>query len=125
MPAIQAEAELLRVEQALQALGDALAAGDAERLLTVATSLQQLLAEVTGAGARQAVPLPAAALPAALHSRLLQAQARLRAQREALARASAALARRADALLPERAARVGYDAGGQTGRRTTSGFARA
>lgn len=120
MPAIQAEAELLRVEQALQALGDALAAGDAERLLTVATSLQQLLVEVTGAGARQATPLPMA-----LHNRLLQAQARLRAQREALARASATLARRADALLPERAARVGYDAGGQTGRRTTSGFARA
>ena len=113
---IDLEAPVERVEQHLADLHEALREGDPAALETSAAALHRALSgavEHFRAAAHQGgVPMP-------LRRRLAMASARVAAQREALARATASLDRAIDVLLPARAPT--YGATGQGARQTYSG----
>ena len=116
------ESCLAAVEAHLAALGSALRARDAAGIEMHAAELHGALATAIRQFADAARSGP---LPAALRSRLAQASGQVAAQRESLARATAALDRAIDALLPRDAAPL-YSAFGNTERGMfQSGFARA
>jgi hypothetical protein len=114
------EQSVSHVEQRLVALGAALALHDTDAIDSEAAALQRALAaavEQLGQAAR------AGAVPPQLRQRLAQASGRVAAQREALARATAALDRAIDVLVPSAA--VAYSAGGLNERSTRSGLVQA
>lgn len=95
------EAALTQVEQRLAALGNALRDRDAAAIDKQASELQRALATAVqrfGQAARRG------GVPAALRQRLATISGQVAAQRESLARATAALDRAIDALLPQSAA---------------------
>jgi hypothetical protein len=91
------EAALSAVEMRLAALGEALRARDATGIDVHARELQRSLASVVERFARAA---RSGTVPAGLRLRLAQASGQVAAQREALARATAALDMAIDVLLP-------------------------
>ncbi len=108
------EQPLSRVELQLHALADALRSNDSLALESAAAELHSALAAAVDHfrhAARQG------SVPAPLRQRLAVASAQVAAQRESLARATAALDRAIDVLIPSSAS--AYGAGG-TGTRTVS-----
>jgi hypothetical protein len=106
---IELEEAVKQVEQRLEALGQALQDRSAEQLEHEALALQRALGasiDRLGQAAR------AGEVPPALRQRLAVATGRVAAQRESLARATAALDRALDVLLPSQAPRVAYSASG-------------
>ena len=116
------ESCLTAVEAHLAALGSALRLRDAAGIEMHAAELHGALATAIRQFADAARNGP---LPVALRSRLAQASGQVAAQRESLARATAALDRAIDALLPRDAAPL-YSVFGNTERGMfQSGFIRA
>lgn len=111
-----------QVENRLLALGDALRVHRAEAVESEAAELQRALAaavEQLKRGARDGRLSPQ------LRQRLALASGRVAAQRESLARASAALDRAIDVLLPSPAPRSAYSAAGFSERPSGSGLLQA
>jgi hypothetical protein len=92
------EAPVLLVEQHLSELHEALRADDARALELAASALHRSL---SGAVAHLRAAAQCGTLPSPLRDRLALASARVAAQRQALARATASLDRAIDVLLPE------------------------
>jgi hypothetical protein len=102
-----------QVEQRLEGLAQALQERSAERLEHEALALQRALGasiDRLGQAAR------AGEVPPALRQRLALATGRVAAQRESLARATAALDRAIDVLMPGQPPRVAYSASGLSER---------
>ena len=116
------EQSVARVESRLGALGEALRVHQAEAVASEAGELQRALAAAVEQMRRSARSGP---LSRQLRERLALASGRVAAQRESLARASAALDRAIDVLLPSPAPRVGYSAAGLTERQPHSGVMQA
>jgi len=106
------ESALNAVEARLAALGEALRARDANAIDTHATELHRALAAAVDHFARAARSGP---IPPALRHRLASASGLVAAQRESLARATAALDRAMDVLMPREAPTV-YSAHGAADR---------
>lgn len=98
-PAIAEELEqpLLAVETCLNQLGEALLRRDTLAIEMHASALHKALAEAIAAFSAAA---RAGSVPPNLRHRLVQAGGRVAAQRESLARATAALDRAIDVLMP-------------------------
>lgn len=92
------EALLARVESALGGLGEALRQRDAAGIETQAQLLQGGLEDTVHAFARAA---RAGSIPAPLRARLVKASGQVAAQRDSLMRATAALDRAIDTLMPK------------------------
>jgi hypothetical protein len=116
------EQSVARLESRLAALGDALRVHHAETVAREATELQRALAAAVEQLRRSA---RAGQLSPRLRERLALASGHVAAQRESLARASAALDRAIDVLLPSPAPRVAYSAVGLSERPAHSGVMRA
>ncbi len=97
VPDAELEESLRAVEQALAALGVALHARDAVGIDTHAAALHRALAHAIDHFAKAARSGP---LTPALRSRLMRASGQVAAQRESLARATAALDRAIEVLIP-------------------------
>ena len=95
------EARLAAVESRLSALGNALRARDPVAIDLQASELHRALAAAVAHFSDAAKNGP---VPAALRERLAQASGQVVAQRESLARATAALDRALDVLLPREGA---------------------
>ena len=91
------EAAIAAVEMRLVALGDALRARDIDAIDAHATGLHRALASAVDRFAQAA---RTGSIAPALRSRLATASGRVAAQRESLARATAALDRAIEVLLP-------------------------
>lgn len=91
------EASLVDVEQKLAQLGDALRSRDVVAIDCNASELHQALSNAIDHFSNAARSGP---LPPALRQRLVQAGGQVAAQRESLARATAALDRAIDIILP-------------------------
>lgn len=111
------EQPLSRVETQLVALAVALRSSDPHALETAATELHNALAAAVDHFRRAA--RQGAMVPAPLRQRLAIASAQVAAQRQSLARATAALDRAIDVLIP--ANTPTYGANGAGPRPTTSG----
>lgn len=109
-----------RVEEHLEALQGALRADDAQALEMAAGGLQRALAAAVGQFREAA---RRGGVPGSMRERLALASARVAAQREALARATASLDRAIDVLMPAPAAV--YEAAGTAARPRSSGSAQA
>jgi len=96
-PQVELEAALSTVEARLSALGDSLRARDSAGIDLHATELHRALADAVDHFARAA---RRGDLPPALRNRLASASGQVAAQRESLARATAALDRAIDVLMP-------------------------
>jgi plasmid stabilization system protein ParE len=107
------EQSVARVESRLGALGEALRVHHAEAVAREAAELQRALATAVEQLRRSA---RAGRLSPQLRGRLALASGRVAAQRESLARASAALDRAIDVLLPSPVPRVAYSAAGLSER---------
>jgi len=116
------EQTVARVESSLSALGEALRVHHAEAVASEASELQRALAAAVDQLRRSA---RAGQLSPQLRDRLALAGGRVAAQRESLARASAALDRAIDVLLPSPAPRVAYSAAGLNERQPHSGVMQA
>lgn len=118
-PAIDGELEqtLAAVELRLSALGAALLASNSADIDTQASELHRALARAVDHFSRAARN---GALPAPLRQRLMRASSQVAAQRESFARATAALDRAIDVLLPRDKSGV-YSAQGAAERSTGSG----
>jgi hypothetical protein len=114
------EEALAAVDQRLAALGEALRTRDLAGIGTHATALHVALAHAVDTFARAAKNGP---LPHALRLRLASTSGMVAAQRESLARATAALDRAMDVLLPREAPAV-YSAAG-AGARSLGGTIQA
>jgi hypothetical protein len=113
------EAPLAAVESGLTGLRDALASHDARTIESQAALLHAALAHAVGVFTHAA---RAGGVPPPLRQRLALAGAQVAAQREALARATAALDRAIDVLLPGVAPQTGvYGANGAAARNAYSG----
>lgn len=113
------EAALEAVEEQLGALGDALRDRDAFSIDHHATALQRALTSAIHHfthAARQP-----GGVPKGLRQRLALASGQVAAQRESLARASAALERAIEVLMPAPLPAAVYGQGGQSERAATSG----
>ena len=110
------EAPVLLVEQHLSELHQALQADDAHALELAASALHRSL---TGAVEHFRAAAKRGSLPSPLRDRLALASARVAAQRQALARATASLDRAIDVLLPERS--TTYAASGLNSRLKSAG----
>ncbi len=127
MAAVQAQAGLSKdqdldplvtqVEQRLQALADALRSRDAPAVELHASELHHDLARAVEACMHQARH---GGVPAAMRLRLAQAGAMIAHQREMMARATAALDRAIDVLMPGEATGL-YSALGKSERKTLGG----
>jgi hypothetical protein len=115
------ESSLAEVELTLSALGDALRARDAAAIDLNATSLHGALARAVNHFAQAARSGP---IPPALRSRLVRASGQVAAQRESLARATAALDRAIDVLIPSSAPAL-YSAYGAAQRSVRGGVIQA
>ena len=115
------EDTLSAVESRLAALGTALRARDAAAIDLEATELHRALARAVD---RFALAARHGALPTALRNRLVTASGRVAAERESLARATAALDRAIDVLMPRDAATL-YSAQGSAERSRTGGVIQA
>lgn len=104
------EARLCAVETGLKELGDALRSRDSAGIDRHAVELHRALASAVNQFSVAARDGP---LPAELRSRLAAASGQVAAQRESLARATAALDRAIDVLLPREGAGV-YSSVGTT-----------
>lgn len=110
------EAALSAVEMRLAALGEALRARDTDGIDVHARELQRSLASAAERFTRAA---RSGVVPANLRLRLAQASGQVAAQREALARATAALDMAIDVLLPsEGSALYSTQGGAARGART-------
>lgn len=110
------EAPVLLVEQHLSDLHQALQEEDARALEVAAAALHKSL---SGAVAHLRAAAQSGSLPPHLRERLALASARVAAQRQALARATASLDRAIDVLLPEHSSL--YAASGLTSRLRSAG----
>ncbi|NUZ06829.1 hypothetical protein HQN59_13775 [Schlegelella sp. ID0723] len=115
------EDTLAAVESQLGALGSALRARDADAIDRHAAELHRAMASAVEHFSRAA---RSGAVPPALRHRLARASGQVAAQRESLARATAALDRAIDVLLPRENLAV-YAASGSAERSNTSGVLRA
>ena len=116
------EQSVARVESRLNALGEALRVHHADAVASEATELQRALAAAVEQLRRSA---RAGQLSPQLRNRLALASGHVAAQRESLARASAALDRAIDVLLPSPAPRVAYSAAGLSERPAHGGVLQA
>lgn len=91
------ETSLVHVEAGLGALGDALRSRDSQAIELHAGDVHRALAHAVDQFARAAKQ---GSVPATLRQRLVAASGQVAAQRESLARATAALDRAIDTLLP-------------------------
>lgn len=115
------EVAMSNVESRIAALGEALRARDPEAIDHHATELHRALARAVDrftAAARHGV------LPAPLRRRLASASGQVAAQRESLARATAALDRAIDVLIPRDSPGL-YSSGGATERERLGGCVQA
>lgn len=112
---------LLRVEGELDALGKALVARDSTAIERHATELHRSLVHALDGFSRAARKGP---VPSPLRLRLAQASGQVAFQRECLARATAALDRAIDAMLPREAPSV-YNAPGGSRLAGSTGSAMA
>lgn len=110
------------VELQLAALGEALRMRDANGIDTHATELQRALSRAVDHFSQAARKGP---LPQALRRRLASAGGEVAAQRESLARATAALDRAIDVLIPRGDAPGLYSAFGSTPRGPRGGVIQA
>ena len=115
----QLEDSLADVESRLSALGAALRARDPGAIDLHAGELQRALAHAVQQFSNAARKGP---VPSALRTRLATASGQVAAQRESLARATAALDRAIDVLLPREPATL-YSSWGSTDRGTLRGGA--
>ncbi len=115
--AAELEAPLLAVETRLGGLGNALLANDANAIESEAAALHAALADAIQHFSRAARQ---GGVPPVLRHRLAVAGGQVAAQREALARATAALDRAIDVLLPGMGGHV-YGAHGGSERSARSG----
>ena len=115
------ETPLAAVEDRLTALGLALSRHDAQAIESEASELHRALAAAIDHFSRAARE---GGVPPLLRQRLALASGQVAAQREALARATAALDRAIDVLLPGLSGNV-YVASGTSERHGLSGSARA
>jgi len=106
---VELEESIATLESRLQALGEALRVHRAEAVATEAAELQRALAAAVERLRRSA---RAGQLSPQLRQRLALASGQVAAQRESLARASAALDRALDVLLPSPDPQVAYSATG-------------
>lgn len=120
-PAGELEPPLAAIEAGLAALGEALRQHDGAAIEQHAHALQRALAHAVE---RFRLAARGGALPPALRQRLADASGQVAAQRESLARATAALDRAIDVLLPRDAAAV-YGAQGAAERPRRGGMVRA
>ncbi|MCU0923186.1 MAG: hypothetical protein MUF16_23170 [Burkholderiaceae bacterium] len=118
-PSTVLELAVGRVESHLLALGEALCVHHAETVEAEAAELQRALRAAVDQLRRCA---RAGQLTPQLRQRLALASGHVAAQRESLARASAALDRAIDVLLPRPAAHVAYSASGLSERPSRSGM---
>jgi len=110
MPAqIDLETSISQVEQHLEALGQAMRAHNAEGVEHEALALQRALATAVQ---RLNHATRAGEVPPGLRQRLALATGQIAAQRESLARATAALDRAIDVLMPGATPRGAYSASG-------------
>lgn len=118
-PGFDLESPVRAVEERLSALGLALHRQDAQAVENEAGALH---ATLVAALQRFREAAQQGALPAPLRQRLAVASGQMAAQREALARATAALDRAMDVLMPEPTGRAHlYAADGLGGRAASSG----
>ena len=96
-PGADLEHALAAVETRLQALGEALRERDAQAIDTHASELHRALADAVNRFAQAA---RTGGVPPSLRRRLATASGHVAAQRESLARATAALDRAIDVLMP-------------------------
>lgn len=115
------EEKLAAVESELAALGESLQQRDSAGIDTHASGLHRALAIAVEHFSRAA---RTGSVPAALRTRLASASGQVAAQRESLARATAALDRAIDVLLPREGAGV-YASHGSADRCPRSGLAQA
>ena len=115
------EQKLAAVERELAALGESLRQRDSAGIDSHATELHRALAVAVEHFSRAA---RTGSVPAALRMRLASASGQVAAQRESLARATAALDRAIDVLLPRESAGV-YASHGAADRCTRSGLVQA
>ncbi len=115
------EASLIEVESSLAALGEALRARDAVAIDRDASGLHSALTRAVDNFSRAARSGP---IPTALRKRLVSASGQVAAQRESLARATAALDRAIDVLIPSETPAL-YSAYGATHRSVRSGMIQA
>lgn len=108
---------LARVETHLELLGEALVQRDAEAIETHASELHRALVTALDGFAQAARQGP---VPNPLRTRLAKAGGQVAIQRECLARATAALDRAIDAMMPRDTGGV-YSASGTAGRLPSSG----
>jgi TPR repeat protein len=121
-PNTELEQSVTTLEARLAALGEALRVHHAEAVANEADALQRALSAALEHLRRSA---RAGQLPAQLRQRLAVASGRVAAQRESLARASAALDRAIDVLLPAATSRGAYSATGTAERQPHSGMVQA
>lgn len=114
------DAPVGRVEAQLEALHGALRANDPLALETAAGDLQRALAAAVGQFREAA---KRGAVPGGMRQRLAVASARVAAQRESLARATASLDRAIEVLMPAPA--PVYESAGHSPRPRSSGSAQA
>ncbi|MBS0447579.1 MAG: hypothetical protein JSR59_16680 [Proteobacteria bacterium] len=114
-PGSPLEDHLAAVEQHLGALGDALRARDTREIDLHATELHRALARAVEHFTRAACRGP---VPPALRHRLASASGQVAAQRDSLARATAALDRAIDVLMPRDTPPGLYSAHGSAERGT-------
>jgi plasmid stabilization system protein ParE len=122
MPRDPFEGAVAEVEKRLLALGEALRVHHAEAVAEEAAELQRALAAAVEQLRRNARD---GALTPQLRQRLALAGGRVAAPRDSLARASAALDRAIDVLLPAAAPRGAYSAAGLNERSACSGMLQA
>jgi hypothetical protein len=115
------EAPLAAVEAGLTALGDALRARDSQAIERHAAEVHRALAHAVD---RFSGAAKDGRVPPVLRQRLAIASGQVAAQRESLARATAALDRAIDVLLPRDAATL-YGAQGTTERAMRGGVIQA
>ena len=115
------EASLVDVESSLAALGEALRARDPVAIDRDASGLQSALTRAVDHFSRAARIGP---IPPALRHRLVNASGQVAAQRESLARATAALDRAIDVLIPSETPSL-YSAYGATHRSMRGGVIQA
>lgn len=108
-PAVDLELPLHQVEQQLAALGLALQANDAAAVEVAASRLQGALSSAVD---RFRLAARSGGVPPPLRQRLALAGAQVAAQRESLARATAALDRAIDVLMPATPATYGAHGAG-------------
>lgn len=115
------EASLVDVESSLAALGEALRARDSLAIDLNASGLQNALMRAVDQFSQAARSGP---IPPALRNRLVNASGQVAAQRESLARATAALDRAIDVLIPSEAPAL-YSAYGAPHRSVRGGMIQA